>query len=383
MVRDGERGGQAGGADAAHRDVGLFRVDVDAVVVVLGGGAQSGVDGGDLLVEQCGQDAAALLAQLGQALGGGLRGLSVVEVLGGGSEEDVAVHGGCHQDALAEGCRDGQEDVPDQAPGELVEDDELAATRGDGEVVVAEPPVEGVGVETGRVDHPTGVEGTSRRALDALFHPAVEVQVHSVPDGLRGVGQRGGPGVDDALAGDLQRPQRAGAQVRLALVHLRRAEQPGLLVVVALGLLREAGQRGELLLVPGDEKGADRLDGDTRLGGELGQSARSLADEPRLQRAGDRVEPGVQDRRVGLRGALAHVVPRLDERDAQPRVAGEFAGDGTADHSGADDGHVVGRGGQRSGRGDRHAGVRSSRAATSVRKPARRSAASSGVMRGS
>ncbi|AOW90259.1 hypothetical protein BC342_31290 [Streptomyces olivaceus] len=156
---DGEGGGEAGGADAADRDTAQFRVGADAVVVVLGGGAQSGVDGGDLLVQQCGEDAAALLAQGAQSLGGGLGGVLVVEVLGGGAQQDVAVDGRCDQDALAEGGGDRQQDVPDEGAGERVVDDELAPARGDGEVVEAETPVEGVGVQSGRVDEPAGVQG--------------------------------------------------------------------------------------------------------------------------------------------------------------------------------------------------------------------------------
>lgn len=204
-----------------------------------------------------------------------------------------------------------------------------------------------------------------------------------MPHCLGGVGQGGRPGADGALAGYVQRGERAGAEVRFALVQRGGPDQAGVPVVVAFGLLGEAGQRGELLLVPGDEERADGFDGDAGLGSVGGQQAGALADQACLQGAGHRVEAGVQDRGVGLGGALSDVVLRLDEGDAQTGVAGEGAGDRTADDSGADDGHVVRDRWQRSSVGDRHAGVPSSSAVTAARKRPRRSAASSGDTRGS
>ncbi|CAM5568473.1 hypothetical protein SGLAM104S_09796 [Streptomyces glaucescens] len=271
MFGEGRGGGEAGGADAADGDVSLAGVGADPVVLVPGGGAQPGVDGGDLLVEQGGQDPAALLAQVGETVGGGAGGPLVVQVLGGGAEQDVAVDGGGDQDALAEGGGDGQQDVPDQGAGELVVDEELAAARGDGEVVVTELPVEGVGVQSGRVDEPVGAQGApgGGQLVDAvppggLLDAALEVQVDAVADGLGGVGEGGGPGADDGLAGDVQGAERARSEVRFARVQFGRAEQAGVVAVVAYGLPGEPGQGGELFLVPGDEEGADPFDGDAR-----------------------------------------------------------------------------------------------------------------------
>ena len=108
----------------------------------------------------------ALVAEQGQPVGRGAGGVLVVEVLGGGAEHDVAVDGRRHQDALAERRGHRQQDVADQVAGELVEDDELAAARGDGELVVAEPPVDLVGVQSGGVDQ---VAGAQRAAAGGDF----------------------------------------------------------------------------------------------------------------------------------------------------------------------------------------------------------------------
>ncbi len=341
----------------------------DAVVVVLGGGAQARVDGGDLLLQQRGEDTAALCAQAAQSLGGGTGGALVVQVLCGGAQQDVAVDGGGDQDALAEGGGDGQQDVADEGAGEPVVDDELAPARGDGEVVVAEGPVEGVGVQPGGVDEATGVQRAARgvEPVDAVRVTGVrdgrvEVQVDSAADRLDGVGQGRRPRADDALAGDVQGAEGAGAEVGFAGVEVGGAEEAGVVALVARGLLGEAGQRRELLLVPGDEQGADAFDGDARLGGVRGEFAGALAHQTGLQRAGDGVESGVQDGGVGLRRALPDVVLRLDEGDPQPRVVREPAGDGASDDPGADDGHVVRLDGQRPRRGDGHAGLPSGRA---------------------
>ena len=220
----------------------------------------------------------------------------------------------------------------------FVEDDQLAPARGHGEVVVAETSVEGVGVQSGRVDEVPGAQGAPAGGEDMaaalptrLLHAGVEVQVHSVPDRLGGVPQCRRPGADDALAGHVQSAERAGAEVRFACEELGRLDEAGIGVFVAYGLLRQVRERRELFLVPGDEQRADRFDGDARLRSVRGESAGALADEACFEGARYRVEAGVQDRGVGLGGALADVVLGLDDRDAQARVAGQFAGDLAAD----------------------------------------------------
>ena len=58
-----------------------------------------------------------------------------------------------------------------------------------------------------------------------------------------------------------------------------------------------------------------------------------------LQRAGRGVEPGVQDRGVRLAGALADISARFQEGHTE-LIAGQLTGDGAADHTAPDHGHV-------------------------------------------
>lgn len=365
MCGDGHGGGEPGGADAADGDVAPLRPGLDAVVLLAGRGTESGVDGGDFLVEQSGQDAAAPLAEQGDRVGGRSGGGPVVEVLGGGAEQHITEDGRCDQYALPGGGGHRQQDVADEIAGELVEDDELAAARGDGEVVVAEFPVEFVGVESGGVDQvagaqrsPGGGEGVDFVVAVDVPHPAVEVQMDSGAHGLGGVGERGGPGADDALVGDFERAEGTRSQMGLAGTQFLRVQEACRAVVVPLRLRQQGRQCGQLFLVPGDEQGPDAFDGDAGLGRVRAESVLPLAYEPGFQGAGYGVESGVQDGGVGLRGAVADVVGGVQECGAQP-VAGQFAGDGGADDARADDGHVVGRGagrlvgGEFTGRGDR------------------------------
>src|SRR6266540_6570179 len=135
VLGDGEGGGQAGGADAAGAGVALRGVHLELVVAVLGGGAQARVDGGDLLGEQRREDALAVGEQAGQAAGAGGGVALVVEVLGGRAEQHVAEYGRRDQHALAGRGRHRKKHVAQERAGQLVEHDQLATPRGDGETV--------------------------------------------------------------------------------------------------------------------------------------------------------------------------------------------------------------------------------------------------------
>ncbi|GAA3487932.1 hypothetical protein GCM10018987_20150 [Streptomyces cremeus] len=256
----------------------------DAEVVVLGGGAQARVRGEDTRVEERGHDAAAVLQESGDALGGGvvlvLRVLPPGEVFRGGAEQYVAEDGGRDEDALAESGRYGQQDVPDEGPGLLGEDQELAAARGDGEVVDAEEAVDVVGVEAGGVDEEAGAEGAAGGVEEMPVRvgadpgdTGAQAQFDSGTDRLGGVREGGGPGVDDALVRDFERAEGAGAEVGFAGADLGGGEEPGGGVPVGGGLGGEGGQGGEFVLVPGDEERTGLLDRDTGLCGVVEESA--------------------------------------------------------------------------------------------------------------
>lgn len=190
---------------------------------------------------------------------------------------------------------------------------------------------------------PGGGEGVDVVAAVDVAHAAVEVQMDSGAHGLGGVGQRRRPGADDALVGDFERAEGAGAQVGFAGAQFTGVQEACRVVFVPFGLDQQGGECGQLLFVPGDEQGSDAFDGDSGLGRTGAESLLSFTYQPGFRRAGYGVETGVQDGGVGLRGAVADVVGGVEERGAQP-VTGQFAGDGGADDARADDGHVVDRG---------------------------------------
>ncbi len=138
--------------------------------------------------------------------------------------------------------------MPDQVAGGLVEDEQLAPARGDGEVLASDQGVEDVGVQSAGVHEEAGPERPApgdepvvRRARTHLLHPAVQVQVHSGADGLGGVREDGRPRADDRLARHVERGERAGTQVGLARGQCGGVDDPGAVMAVASGLLGEAG----------------------------------------------------------------------------------------------------------------------------------------------
>ena len=171
VLGDRQRRGQTGGTDPPDAGVVLLLVDGDLVVAMLGGGTYAGVGRGDLLVDQVGQNAS---SGVEQAVETGRRGDGVTaafDVLGRRAQEHVAVHRRRHQDALRPFGGDRQHNGGHEPAGQLVEDDELAPPGRDGELVVAEAPVEEVGTEPGRVDHPVGPD----RSLGGVQQPLVTV----------------------------------------------------------------------------------------------------------------------------------------------------------------------------------------------------------------
>ena len=81
--------------------------------------------------------------------------------------------------------------------------------------------------------------------------------------------------------------------------------------------------------------------------GVVGEQLVAAAHQARFQGAGLGVESGVQDRGVGLAGAVADVGARVDASPPRARRPPELARDGRTDDAGADDDDVVRRGARR------------------------------------
>ena len=174
-------------------------------------------------------------------------------------------------------------------------------------------------------------------AFDAVAPQQGGASVH----GVGGQCQVDRPRADDRLVGDGQPAQGAGAEVRNLPIDLCRVDDLAVPIAVGDGLVAQAGQGVELLVVPGDQDGAGVLDRDAGVAGVFGQQPIAAADHRGFQRAGFGVEPGVQDRGVGLAGAVADIISGVEQRHRQ-LVAGQFAGDGRADDTGADHDDVMG-----------------------------------------
>ena len=69
MPGNSQRRTQAGGADSAHRDKAGLLIRPDNVILVLGGRAQAGIHGRDLVVLQRRQYLLCALAKTGERLG--------------------------------------------------------------------------------------------------------------------------------------------------------------------------------------------------------------------------------------------------------------------------------------------------------------------------
>jgi len=146
LLCEGHRRRESRRANSTQAHVAQVAMRADLIVGVLGRRTQPGVHRRHFFVEQCGQYPAALLEQpvdAGARRGGGG---AIVEVLGGRAEHHVAEHGGCHQHALGDRRRYGEHGAVEQRTGELVEHDELAASRPDRESVETEGPVQFVAV---------------------------------------------------------------------------------------------------------------------------------------------------------------------------------------------------------------------------------------------
>ena len=230
---------------------------------------------------------------------------------------------------------------------ELVEDDQLAAPRSDGEAIVAEHPVDLVGAQPGRVHQIARAQRTARRGepkaggLEPLDgrDGSRSAQVAAGQHRLGRVGERGGERADEPLVGHLERAVRARPEMRLSPVQLVDPHLGDRVVAVRVRALHDARELGELLLVPGHEQRARLLDRDPHPRGVLGEQLEAAHHEPRLQRARLGVVAGVEQRGVRLARAGADVGAGLEQRHTQIELR-QLAGNRAAHDTRTDDGDV-------------------------------------------
>src|SRR5204862_8038746 len=118
--------------------------------------------------------------------------------------------------------------------------------------------------------------------------------------GLGREGKRRRERADDPLGGHLERAGGTEAEAGLEPVELLDLDLADGVVAVRTGPLDDPGEGVALHGTPGDEQRAGALERDPGPRGVVPEQLVAAADEPGLERAGLRVEAGVEERRVGL-----------------------------------------------------------------------------------
>ena len=212
---------------------------------------------------------------------------------------------------------------------------------------MAELGVQMVGPKTRRVDDPTPAHVAAsglQRGVPVIGHrPGYPRTTHQSRAARHGIGRQGevrGPGTDDRLAGHRQPAQHTGTQIGDPPIHLVGTDDLAAVVEVSFGLVLQTGKSVELFVGPRDQQCAGVLDRDTRLFGVVAEQLVAARHQSRLERFGGRVVSGVQQRGIGLAGAVTDVVACLEQGHREFR-ARECARNRGADDPGADDDDVA------------------------------------------
>ena len=233
---------------------------------------------------------------------------------------------------------------------------------------------------------PRGVQQPLGAVAPDVGDLCTEPELHAGADRLGGEGDARAPRADDRLVRDGDGPRRPLRQVRLPSGELGEVHPDGRFVAVGPGLGDDVVETRRLLRVPGHQHGSGLLDRDPRRPRVRGQQFVTAADEGGLKASGLRVEAGVHNGGIGLRGAGADIVGALEQHGAQS-IAGQLASDGGADDSGPDDGDVVAPNVGHGGHGDagesgpRRDEPRRARSPPTVRRPRQRSSPAHSVRR--
>ena len=343
---DGGRAREAGRADAGGEDEPRARgAAADDEVAFARLRAQSGEERDRLAEVEIGDALEADLLERRDAFGrdGGVRLALLVDR--GRSGEGVAVDGGRNEDALAE-LRGAREEHARERRGGAVEQEVFALARVDRERVVAEQARDVVREDAGGVDDEPRAEGFGA-GVDFDRVPEVAHRAGGraeLPDGAVCAGVLGAGDAKLVWAGDRGRgrPERGKGllrEARLQRAGLVAGDDAQVRDAVRLAAREEVAQR---CLVVGRERGNERAAaavGDRELAAPVLEDRVAADVEAGHERAGLRVEAGVDDGGVGARGAGGDVLRGLDERDLQIK-ARKVAGDGAAGRASADDGEV-------------------------------------------
>jgi len=198
--------------------------------------------------------------------------------------------------------------VAGEAGGRFVVDDELALTRADGEIRPAQQGrVKVIAEESGGVDDEPGPEAALAGGQRPQFAVKVAARDRTGPqkdcavgEGLGQIGVRRRPRVDEIFARDAEGRAGAGAKVGFEGIERSAAEGFDIGHAVRMGLIDQLGKRCLFLVRPGDDKGAGRVERQAEVVADREVFGISGGDASLFERAGRRIEAGVENRRIGL-----------------------------------------------------------------------------------
>ena len=320
---DGGSSGQAGALDTDGFVSVLNALhSADNEVAVLLMGTDAGEVGDGVAGIGIGPGQAALLQHAGQTVSGGGDVQLVRDILSGGAQQQVAMHGGRNQNALTHlgGALEHRHREGDGI--HAIHQPVLAATIDDVQLLVAHHVVDLGGANAGAVDqHLAGVLALiglnmpqAVFALDNVGDLGIQVESSAVDGSVIGQSESHFVGAGQAAGGRIQGAQNFGIGVGLHLEDLFALNDAAVRNVVELGLLKQLFKGRAVILGEADDKRAGTTVGNAQLSAECGVHLRTLHVQLGLERAGLGVKTSVDNAAVRLAGALGHVARTVNDR---------------------------------------------------------------------
>ena len=264
-----------------------------------------------------------------------------------GADDQVAVHGGRHQNALAQRVGTLEDNVTHAGALALVQQIVLAPGGDDVEVGGLHHGVYFVCPDTGSVDDAAGLHraaghGQAVAALDGfgIGHFAAAAQLHAIAYCHLGHGQCILPRVHDGGAGCPQCTADLLGEVGLHGKGLFPGKNLHVGHAVCGAVLEQMLQMGQFLLVQCQHQRAALLIGDIQLCADLLCQSHAAHVQPCHAGAGGGVVACVENGAVGLGGAVCHIVLGL-KNDHLVVVARQCVGGSGTDDATADDCYII------------------------------------------
>ena len=278
--------------------------------------------------------------------GGGAGGIVPFHGVGVRADDQVAVDGGGHQNALAVFVGALEDDVVHTAALGFIQQVVFAPGGLDGKFVGCGHIVHGLRRDACRIDdivrfHNSG-GGGQRPAAGGLFdagHRAAAVQLHAVAHSHFCHCQRKLPRADDGGAGRIQRANDSGGQIRFHGKRFLCGKQPDARHAVGDAVLIQFLQVGQLFRAEGQHQTAALQVRHIQPGADLLGQCGPLHVEPRHPGARFGVVASVQNGTVGLGGAVCHVIFSLENGGLQ-RVMGQLIGGCRTNDTAADNCYI-------------------------------------------